>query len=152
MSENIICNKDDFGKVMEQRKKDGKNHVMSGNVKADKEITVGHAESGNLLIKLINTIHMDPVIKKVLTMRIVGPMTTGVERSHMSIAIELGINCDEIHEIEAAGMEIVDSYLQRICAEDYVGKFNADRRLEEEVRKIQQESGKSVNTEVQKET
>ena len=135
MSDDItIKNPEQYENVMRQRKADIKAHKMN-NTLIDKTQFADHCAIANMVVKIINTLNIDPYIKKVMTMRILGPITTGKERTHLSIAIELGMFVNEVREIEQAGIIIVNGILQKVSVGDFVDKFNKDSKVQKEVEK-----------------
>jgi len=95
-----------------------------------------HAAVASQAIKVVNSIRMDPFVKKVMTLRIMGPMITGKERSHMSIALELGAPVDDVIAAEAYGVQVVNTLLQRVDMPDFIEKYNRDSIVDREVRKL----------------
>ena len=104
-----------------------------------------HKDAANLTIKIVNTVRMDPIIKKVMTMRILEPLKTGKERTHLSIALELGIKVGEVHDIETAGLMILEKHLQKVSVIEGVEEFNRDRTV---TNAVKNEIGKSTIVEV----
>ena len=135
---------EEFANLMKGRRQAAKEHKVNPKTTHAPFAFAKHVEMANLVVKVINVIDIDPIIQKVITMRILNPVLHGSEKSHMAIAIELGLTEDEVRNIEQAGITILDSYLQKICAEDFVNTFNRDKKLATEVKKIQLELGKSA--------
>ena len=125
-----------FDRIIKDRQEKNKKRIVNPDLMKRDAPRVEHKEMANLLIKVINVIKMDPTIKKVLTMRVMGPMITGHEKTHLSIALELGINEEEIVQIEQAGMVIVNKYLEKVDPMDSMQSFNRDRIVEREVKKL----------------
>lgn len=138
----IIKDADSFDNVIRERKKKSDKKQVNGDLLKDSSPKIDHRFAANALLKTIQVIKMDHTIKKVLTMRIVGPLMSGKERSHTSIALELGIPEDEIREIEFAGITILDKYLQKVTSSEFIEKFNQEKKLKEA---IDRELGKSHN-------
>ncbi|MEA2036153.1 MAG: hypothetical protein U9O94_01490 [Nanoarchaeota archaeon] len=134
-----VNNVGDFKRIMGERLNKARKRVVNEDALKDNTPKVQHMETANLIVKVIHAINMDPIIKKVMTKRIIGPIQTGGECTRLSIALELGISEKEVEQIENAGLEILDRYLQKVSVGDFVGKFNADKMIEREVKKIQTE-------------
>lgn len=143
MSEDItIKSPEQFENVMKKRREDIQARKMN-NTAIDRTEFADHVQVANQIVKIINVLNIDPYIKKVMTLRILGPITTGKERTHLSIALELGIMAQEVREIEREGILIVNDILQKVCSADFVEKFNKDRKVQEEIEK-EIKKGKSV--------
>lgn len=93
-----------------------------------------HADVASQAIKVVNSLPMDPFVKKVLTLRIIGPLITGHERTHISIALELGTTETEVMQAEEYGIEFVNNAMEKCSMPDFVGKFNADKKAESVIR------------------
>lgn len=96
--------------------------------------SVNHAAVASQVIKVVNSIRMDPFIQKVMTLRVIGPLVTGHERTHLSIALELGASVDDVEQAEAAGIEIVNNLLQKVATPEFIEKFNRNRVAENLIR------------------
>lgn len=92
----------------------------------EEKLKVQHFQVVTLTLKILNSIKIDPFVKKVMTARLLYPVTTGRERTHMSIALELGANVDEVIEAEAYGVQVIEEMMQKCSNQDFVNKFNAD--------------------------
>ncbi len=129
---------EDLKKVLGKRRDEANKRKMNSS-NLDKEEhtpTVEHLDAANQLVKIINVIKMEPIIKKVMSMRIIRPLETGEDRSYLSIGLELGISEREIKQIEEAGVEILAGYMTKYCSSEFVEKFNREKKLREELNKI----------------
>ena len=89
--------------------------------------TFHHAESANLILKVINVGIKDEFIRKVMTKRILGPIIDGREKSHLSIALEMGAREHEVIEAERAGVGMMTHLIEN--AQDCLEKFNREMKV-----------------------
>ena len=136
-----VNNAEDFQRIMGDRLKTARKRQINMDKLGDDTPHVHHMQVANLVLKILHTLKIDPIIKKVMSMRIIGPLQTGKETSRLSIALELGIRELEVEEIENAGLEILDHYLKKTNSPEFVEKFNREKSLLEEINKIKK--GKS---------
>lgn len=137
--EKIIKSEAQFKNLMEERR--GKAALRQVNEEAMHH--ADHAAVASQSIKVVNSIKMDPFIKKVMTLRIIGPLVTGHERSHLSIALELGTTEDDVKQAEDAGIQIVSALLQKCSTPEFVEKFNRENTAEKLIRAEINKQGKS---------
>jgi hypothetical protein len=125
MAEEIIRSKEQFNnRIAERRSKSDLRQVREESV-----ASFSHAEVACQVIKVVNSLNMDPFVKKVMTLRVMGPMITGGERSHMSIALELGAPVDDVIQAEEYGISVVNTMLAKVSTPEFVEKFNRDRAV-----------------------
>jgi hypothetical protein len=98
-------------------------------VSREEQLRFDHAAVASQAIKMINSIRMDDFVRKVMTLRVMGPMLTGRERTHISIALELGATEDDVIQAEQYGMKVVEDLLHKVNSQDFVNKFNAEEKL-----------------------
>lgn len=89
-----------------------------------------HFTVANQTIKTIHSLPMDPFVKKVMTMRILAPIYTGKEKTHMAIALELGAPVNDVIQAEAYGINCVSKAMENVSNQDFINKFNADKQLD----------------------
>ena len=132
MSEKFDVNKpEDLTKLLKSRKDQGaKRLINEEKMSSEQQIHMNHPEIANLMIKVINFLKVDPMIQKVISMRLMNPLTHGVEKTHLSIALELGVREGEVREIEQAGMDILEHHLQKTSSKDFIEAFNRETNLE----------------------
>lgn len=102
----------------------------------DEQFKYDHAAVASQAIKVINSINMDPFVKKVMTLRVLGPMITGHERTHISIALELGASVDDVIQAEAYGIQVVEALLNKVSTQDFINKFNRDEAVNRAVKQL----------------
>jgi len=123
MSEEIIIkSKEQFDNIIAERKK--KSDLRQ--VREDAVTTYDHSKVACQVIKVINSINIDPFVKKVMTLRVLGPMVTGQERTHISIALELGATIDDVEQAEIFGIAAVNTMLEKVALPDFVEKARRD--------------------------
>lgn len=128
MSDNQkIESADQFKRLMEER---------GGPDTEDQQLRYDHIAVSTQAIKTINSIKMDEFVKKVMTLRILGPILTGKERAHISIALELGASIDDVIQAEQYGIQVVTKLLEKIDAPEFVEKFNRDQAVEDAVKRL----------------
>jgi adenylyl- and sulfurtransferase ThiI len=130
MSDEIIKSERQFDNLMKKRME----AAAAKHMNEEAMQSVQHAEVASQLIKVVNSLNIDPFIKKVMTLRIIGPLITGNERTHISIALELGASIVDVEQAEKAGLAIVNDILQKTSVPDFVEKFNRDRRADAAIR------------------
>jgi hypothetical protein len=99
-----------------------------------------HVTCATQMLKFITVADLPPIIKKVMSMKLSAPLLTGVARSNLSIALELGCREEEVCFIEQEGVKLVEELLRVYTSPEMVEKFNKDRAVEEAVKNM----GKSV--------
>ncbi len=98
-----------------------------------------HASIASQAIKVVNSMKLDPFVKKVMTLRMMSPIVTGRERTHLSIALELGCSVDEVKQAEQYGVKCVELFLQKCELPEFIEKFNREKAVRHAV------EGMSVN-------
>jgi hypothetical protein len=93
-----------------------------------------HSKVAIQAIKVVNSLPMDPFVKKVMTLRLMGPVVTGHERTHMSIALELGAPIDDVIQAEEFGIDFVNNALEKVSIPDFVEKYRRDRAAQDAIR------------------
>ena len=135
MAEEIIRSKEQFeNRLAERRSKSDLRQVREEAV-----ASFSHAEVACQVIKVVNSLNMDPFVKKVMTLRVMGPMITGGERSHMSIALELGAPVDDVIQAEEYGRQVVSEILCKVNVPEFVEKYNRNRKVDAAVKSMVQE-------------
>lgn len=119
---NIIHSEEDFARKL-------KTINTQGLENKSEALRVQHTQVASLFIKIINTIKIDSFVRRVMTLRLLGPLVTGRERSHVSIALELGADVDDVIEAEKFGISIVEQVMQQFSNKDFVDKFNRDNAV-----------------------
>lgn len=95
--------------------------------KKDRDLLrISHMETANASIKLIQVAPLHETIKKILTLRIGGPIVNKREMTHLAIALRLGLKEDEVRRLEAEGVAILKDYMTKICISDGIGVFNKE--------------------------
>ena len=123
---------DDMTKITAPRREQARKRKMNKDKMSFTEGNtsyMNHVEMANLMIKVINVLNIEPVIKKVVSMRLMSPLTHGCEKSYLSIALEIGTTEAEIKEIEKAGLELLQRHLSTVSAPDFMKKFNTDKMI-----------------------
>lgn len=115
--------------LAERRKKSDSRQVRTEAVRQ-----YSHAEVASQAIKVVNSLPLDPFVKRVMTLRIIGPLLTGHERTHMSIALELGAPIDDVIQAEEYGTEFVENAMAKCSLPDFIGKFNANKKVDQAIR------------------
>ena len=119
-------------KAMKIESQENLNNMMADRpnaVSREEQLRFDHAAVASQAIKMINSIRMDDFVRKVMTLRVMGPMLTGRERTHISIALELGATEDDVIQAEQYGMKVVEDLLHKVNSQDFVNKFNAEEKL-----------------------
>lgn len=130
--ERIIKSAEEHKRMLAERKEQSDLR----HVREDKVSNYSHQQVASQLIKVVNSLKIDPFVQKVMTLRILGPMITGNERTHISIALELGATIDDVEQAEAYGMQIVGEMLEKVSMPDFIEKFNRDSRVEKAVKEL----------------
>lgn len=103
-------------------------------VVTEEKSTFHHLPSANLVIKIINAGIKDKLIRDVMTRRLMSPIMTGKPRTHLSIAIELGADVEEVIYAEQVGIKLMDKLLEE--APEHMARFNSEKVIAEEVKRI----------------
>ena len=128
----VIKSEAQFKTLMaERRKKSDLRQVREDNV-----TSVHHSKVACQAIKVVNSLYIDPFVKKVMTLRIMGPIISGSERSHMSIALELGATVDDVEQAEEYGVKIVGEMLEKVALPDFIEKYRRDRLVTDAVKGV----------------
>lgn len=129
VKEIIIRSKEQFEKIIRERRDKAKRKIVNEDMLQEDPAKAQHLACANQLLKLIGCMKIDPIMKKVMTMRLLGPLMTGVEKSYLSIGLELGISEAEVKQIDMAGLEIVEGYLQKYSGQEFIDKFNMEKKI-----------------------
>lgn len=136
----IINNAEQLDNVLKERKENIRSRGIN-KAAMDAVRAVDHVALANQWVKVISVVIQDAYVRNVMLQRMVTPLQTGKSKSHMCIAIELGMRVDEVIACEEEGKRILFSHLERYCSSDFVEKFNRDRALRRSVEKSISESG-----------
>jgi tRNA A-37 threonylcarbamoyl transferase component Bud32 len=135
-----ISSAEELENVLKARKEKISNRKMNG-AAMDRVHAVDHIMLANQWVKVINVVIQDKYIRDVLNQRIVSPLRTGFEKTHMAIAIELGMREDEVIACEEEGKAILFDHLEKCCSSDFIEKFNRNKTLQKTVEKTIKEIG-----------
>ena len=138
MSEdNTIRSPEQFERMMKARREKARNRIANfDKIDQDKSKHVQHADVANQVLKVVYSLDMHPRIKQVLTLRIMGPINTGREATHLSIAISLGLKEGEVKEMETEGLYQLHEALKAVSSKEFVERFNKSKKVEEAVKEI----------------
>ena len=147
----IIRDPSDFIRAMKKRKEDAKNRKINQAAidRPEAAARYTHVDIANQMLKVISQLKIHPLCKQVMTIRILGPYSTGKEATHLSIALTLGLREDEVKEIEMDGIMALDDALQKASSTDFVDRFNKNKKVDQMVNEIKR-MGKPGTTGVQK--
>jgi hypothetical protein len=123
----IIQSKEHLNNVIESRP-DAENKA--------KRMQFDHAAIASQTIKLINSMRIDPFVKKVVTLRLLGPCTTGRERSHISIAMELGVRVHDVVQAEDYGKAAMLAFMNSTDLQEAVERYNRDDAVNNAVKEM----------------
>lgn len=121
----IVDNLDQVDDYLEKRNKD----MNSGALVSGKSgtITVDHAAAADALIRFIDSIpNLDPWIKRVMIMRIGNPLLKGKKMTHLAIALELGMDVQEVIDMEKAGVAIANKWMETVTADEIIQRGQKD--------------------------
>ena len=133
--EPTINNVREFELFIAKRKDDIKHKRTGQRMTQGEAKEMDHLNCANTLIKVISSMPMTEMVKKVMIARIIEPLRSGKERTHLSIALELGIKDGDVIEMEQIGSKIVSEHLNKYCNQEFIEKFNADRRAQVAIQK-----------------
>lgn len=99
--------------------------------KAEKQInrvktTINHVETANAAVKMIMLAPLHDKIKQIMILRIGSPLMKQKAMSHLAIALQLGMKESEVFRLEMEGVQIVRDYMEKVCLQDAIGKFNKE--------------------------
>jgi len=138
----VIKSEGQFKELMAKRRDNANKRIINADAINQLDKQADHAACASQAIKVINALRIDPFVKKVMTLRLIGPIIcNGRERTHLSIALELGATEDEVIQAEQYGIEIVGNMLKMTNTQEFIEKFNRDRAVESAVK---QELGNSA--------
>ena len=129
MADKIIRTHEQFNNLIKSRNE----KAALNQINEEAMVHADHAACASQAIKVVNSIRMDPFIKKVMTLRLIGPVVTGHERTHISIALELGATIDDVIQAEQAGLKIVGDMLQKVSLPDFIEKHNRNRAVSDAI-------------------
>lgn len=90
----------------------------------DGKIVINHVATANAMAMFLVNVPMPKIFKKVLLMRIGSPLVHKKSMSHMAIALQLGMNVAEVHEIEAEALRICNDFMSRSSGHMFAGQDN----------------------------
>ena len=138
---------DDLARLLKDRKEKAKRRIMNKDKISTGNVSVQHLELANMVVKVINVLNVSPLVKKVVSKRIMSPALYGKELSHLSIALELGMREHEVRMLEKEGVEALSIHLSRVSSREFIDKFNRDKHLN---KMVNESLGKSFEKDVQK--
>lgn len=123
----IIRNQEQHRAILaERRAKSDLRHMRT-----EKVTHIDHMKAAHQLIKEISAMVMDSFVKKVMILKITGPIVRGQERTNASIALELGASELEVEQAELFGVERAEEILGKLSFSDLIGKYDSDKRAQE---------------------
>ena len=139
MSDNVIHNADEFDAYIKSRQ----NKALFDR-DANGQLKVDHIGAANAMVKMIMLTPMDKWVKRVMIMRIGDPTKKEKPRTHMQVALSLGMMEQEVIEAEQYGMKVVGDFMNRVSSTEFADRFNKEQTLRSQVEDIQ---NKKVNSE-----
>jgi len=128
--------------ILKSRRENADKRIMNADAMNKPDKQADHAACASQAIKVINALRIDPFVKKVMTLRLIGPIICdGRERTHLSIALELGATEEDVRQAEEYGIEVVGKMLQVTSTQEFIEKYNRNRAVENAVN---QELGNSA--------
>ena len=119
--------------VLKEKRTEGIKEVAE-ELTREEQMKIDHIAMATQWIKIINTIpNLEPFIKKVMTLRLLGPIITNYDKSHLSIALELGVCEDDVIQAELYGKEVLADYVSKVTSQDSIDKFNKDETVKRAV-------------------
>ena len=106
-----------------------KKEVELEKLSKEEQIHADHVGLATQAIKMINSAKVDPLVQKVVTLRLLGPILTGNARSHISIALELGVTEHDVVQAEDHGREVLSQLMTHVEPQEVVDKFNSDETV-----------------------
>jgi hypothetical protein len=128
--ETIIRNQEQFKNLMAERREKSD----ARQVRSEVMTSVDHSKVACQAIKVINSVNIDPFVKKVMTLRVLGPMITGHERTHISIALELGATADDVEQAELYGIDVIGKLLEKVALPEFQAKYARDRATQNAIK------------------
>lgn len=128
----VIKSESQFRALMAERKAKSDRRE----VRTEAMTYVRHAEIANQAIKVVNCLNIDQFVKKVMTLRILGPLMNGRERTHISIALELGATIDDVQQAEEYGVQIIEEALQKASTQEFIDEFNKNKKVADAVKEM----------------
>jgi hypothetical protein len=108
--------------------------ARSDAVSKEEQFHFDHVALNTQGIKLINVMNIDPFVKKVVTLRLMYPILTGKERTHLSIALELGALERDVIQADAYGMQQLERQFTHNGLHDLLRKFDSESSLEKSIK------------------
>jgi hypothetical protein len=102
-------------------KKDHKRH----------KLVVDHKSIAHQMVKVINTIPvggMHPIIKKIMTLRLIGQAPEFMPLTIWQVAVSLAMTSDEVQRLEEEGAYITEQWIRKHNVDDSVKKFNMEKK------------------------
>ena len=130
-----ITNPEMLANVLKEKKVEGLKELSR-----EEKLHIDHVGLATQSIKMINSSQIDPFVKKVVTLRLLGPILTGFDRTYLSIALELGSCEDDVIQADEYGCQVLGELMLKVDSQEFVDKFNSD----EAVKKAVSNMGKSL--------
>ena len=129
MDKNLRINSPEMlSNVLKEKKTEGRVELSK-----EEKLQIDHVALATQSIKMINSSSVDPLVKKVVTLRIIGPMLTRKSRSHISIALELGVTENDVIQAEEYGANVLCELMTRVDSQEVIDKFNSDETVKKAV-------------------
>jgi hypothetical protein len=90
------------------------------------KLTIKHIDTANATVKMIMQAPIHDLIKKIMILRVGSPVMKQKPMSHLSIALQLGMREGEVAKLEREGVQIVTEFMEKVCLQDSVEKFNKE--------------------------
>ena len=99
-TDNELLSADQVAKHLDERRNG------SQGAKQNTTLQVNHAQHADLMVRYISNLPIDPLIKKIMIMRIGSPLLKKKPLTHLAIGIGLGIPELQVKELEQLGIEM----------------------------------------------
>jgi len=118
----IIRNQEQHRAILAERRKKSD----ARQVRTEAITHVDHMKIAHQSIREISAMNIDPFVKKVLILKITGPIVRGEERTSASIALELGASVLDVEQAELYGVERASEIMGDTSIDDLLGRYERD--------------------------
>lgn len=97
------------------------------------KIVIDHKKLAHQMIKVINTIPlggMHPIVKKIMTLRLIGIAPEFMPMTIWQVAVTIGMTSDDVENLEKEGAWIAKQWIIKHNVKDSVDKFNKEQKAD----------------------
>ena len=97
-------------------------------------LKINHKEAAHTMVAVVRLTPMHPLLKRVLSLRLLGTEPLFIPLTQLQVAITLGMKEDKVIEAEKEGKHLVSQYMKQVSIDDTLNKYSQNSKDEKDLR------------------